>query len=130
FALNNNIYQQEQANIGIQTISGRNTFSVFAFIERQTPLGSAVPDSSNNTSSGINFTWSRSLTPRLNGAASLGYVSTIPNPSQTLTAELGLNYTVNDVTSAFLNYQFVNSDATTNSSYRRNQIGIGVTRSF
>ena len=143
FALSNTVFNQEQVQAGVQTALGRNTFTMFAFIEHRDGLGTPIPvagvpqaSSGSDTSRGVNFTWSRSLTPRLGSSASLGYASTVVSHTKTLTADLGLTYTLSDRFSAVFHYQFINSDnatlssATTNGSYRRNQVEIGLTRSF
>ena len=57
----------------------RNTFGLFGFLERRielgTPVGTAasIGDTGNDTSGGVNLSWSRSLTPRLSSNATVGY---------------------------------------------------------
>lgn len=145
FGLSNNITRQEQARIGMQTHLDPDTYSIFAFVDHQSALGPTIPiggvaqtASGSDTSRGFNFTWGRSLTPRLTSGASLGYASTVASHQKTLTAELSLTYTLNPKLNAVLHYQFINVDsanvaggsATGNASYRRNQVEIALTRSF
>jgi hypothetical protein len=48
-----------------------------------------------------------------------------------LTASLSMTYTLGEKLTAILNYQFINADSSAGgSSYRRNQVEIGLTRSF
>ncbi len=143
FSLSNSISRQEQARIGIQTHLNRDTYGLFGFLDHRSAVGVPIPiagvaqtSSGNDTSRGVNFTWGRSLTPRLSSAAALGYASTVTTHQKTVTADLSLTYTLNDRLNAVLHYQFINVDAPTlssgsiNGSYRRNQVEIGVTRSF
>ncbi len=143
FSLSNSVSREEQARIGIQTHLNSDTYGLFAFLDHRSAVGVPLPiagvaqaSSGNDTSRGVNFTWARSLTPRLSSAAALGYASTVASDQKTVTADLRLTYSLNDRLNAVLDYQFINVDAPTltsgsiNGSYRRNQVEIGVTRSF
>jgi len=124
--------------IGLQTTLDRDTYGVFGFADERTALGTptaatgvAAISSGSDTALGANFNWSRSVTPNLTSAATLGYATARAAHSKTLTADLSLNYTLSATLSAVLHYQFINVDgATVAGSFRRNLLEIGVTRSF
>ena len=64
----------------MQTQLDRNTFGLFGFYERQrelgTPIGAAtIAPQAEDTSRGVSVNWARSLTPRLNSSANLGYAT-------------------------------------------------------
>ena len=85
----------------------------------------------NDTSGGVNLIWSRSLTPRLNSYAALGFTRQTTDDQNTLTASLSLRYILAEQLNAILNYQFINVDSSpVGNSYHRNQVQIGLTRSF
>lgn len=139
----NNIYRHQDARVGLQSLVGRNTFGIFVFADRRSLVGSSTATtaiaqtlSGTDTAMGANFSWGRSLTPRLNGTASLGYAREIAAHQKTLTANLSLAYTLSDKLSAVLSCQFINvesaiaSSATVSGSYTRNQVELGLTRSF
>ncbi len=132
----NTIFRSENARIGIQTSLDRDTFGIFGFVDQRTPVGTptgatgvAATSSVNDTAIGANLYWSRSLTPNLSSAATLGYATA--RQSNTLTADLSLNYTISQNLTGVVHYQFINVDsAIVAGSYRRNLLEIGVTRSF
>jgi uncharacterized protein (PEP-CTERM system associated) len=139
----NNIYRHENARVGVQSTPGRNSFGIFVFADRRSAVGSPIATTSlaqtlsgTDTALGANFSWGRSLTPRLKGTASLGYAREIAAHQKTLTANLSLAYTLNDKLNAVLSYQFINVDSAITSSiivsgsYTRNQVEIGLSRSF
>jgi uncharacterized protein (PEP-CTERM system associated) len=69
--------------------------------------------------------------PRLNSNAQLGYAVQTTSDQKTLTASLGMTYLLGERLSATLLYQFIDVDSAASSgSYRRNQVEIGLTRSF
>jgi len=115
----------------------RNVFGLFSFLEKRTELGTPAGtaansgDTGNDTSGGINLTWSRSLTPRLSSNATVGYARDISSSQKTLTAGLSMAYLLGEKLTASFNYQFIDVDSTTvGGTYRRNQVEIGLTRSF
>ena len=130
------VYKDQNATLGILSSIGRNTFSALAFLDDRTPLGTASTTVSTlangaGTSWGVNLNWSRSLRPNLTGSVSLGYAGQDIGQTKTLNADALLGYAVSERLSATLHYQFINSEShTVNSSYRRNQIEIGVRRFF
>jgi hypothetical protein len=71
------------------------------------------------------------LTPRLNSSAAFGYTNQTTDDQRTLTASLSMTYLLDERLSAIFNYRFIDVDsATVGGSYRRNQVEIGLTRSF
>jgi uncharacterized protein (PEP-CTERM system associated) len=135
-ALSNNVFRFDTARAGVTTELDRNTFGLFAFYERQlqlgTPIGSTTPASAGNqTSRGVSLSWARTLTPRLNSSAILGYATQNLDSQRTLTASFRMTYALGEKLSAILDYQFIDSDSDiAGNSYRRNQVEIGLTRSF
>jgi len=107
-----------------------------AFLDDRTPLGTGSTTVSTlangaGTSWGVNLNWSRSLRPDLTGSVSLGYAGQDVGQTKTLNADAVLAYAMSERLSATLHYQFLNSEShTANSSYRRNQIEIGVRHFF
>ena len=117
----------------------RDTFRVLGFLSQQVLLGGPLPSTvspaaGTDTALGVNFSWSRSLTPQLSSSASLGYAGETAAHQDTVTADCALNYTFSETLTGVLHYQFINVDspptASVTNSYRRNLIEIGVTKSF
>jgi hypothetical protein len=137
-SLTSTAYRNENAQFFIQTMEGRNTFGTVAFVTHRTAVGNptgvtgiAQTLSGNDTAIGANFSWGRSLTPRLSSQASVGYVRQTAGHQNTLTANLSLSYTLSERFRAGLYYQMLNIDtALPNASYYRNQIEIGLTANF
>lgn len=137
FGASNAIFSYRTANAGLQTSFERNSIALFAFLSQQSPLGTPigtaaiVSTTSDSTSGGVNLNWARSLTPRLNSNARVGFTRLTSTDQNTLTAGLSMSYILNEKLTAVLNYQFINVDSSTvGGSYRRNQVEIGLTRSF
>jgi uncharacterized protein (PEP-CTERM system associated) len=137
FALSNAVFNFETARVGLQSHIDRNAFGIFGFFQKRSQLGQPLPAAAGavggggSTSEGINFSWGRSLTPRLNSSATLGYARESANSDKTLTASLSMTYELGERLRAILHYQFINVDsAAVGSSYQRNQVEIGLTRSF
>ncbi len=128
------IFSFQNARAGVQSSQGRNTFGVFGFVDQRTAHGNTTgtpTGSGSNTAIGANFSWGRSLTPRLSGGASLGYAREMTNHQKTLTSSLNLSYVISDRLNATASYQFINVNAAAvNGSYTRNQIEFGVTGHF
>jgi hypothetical protein len=141
--LTNNPYRQHQLNLGVNDAIGLNNYSLYGYFANQqlltptipapaTPLISAPTTSSISAptrSIGVNFTWSRSVRPDLNGYASLGYfnssnvvATTSGTPSGTqnaITAYVGVNYTFAQNLTGSILYSF---------SYQSNGAGGAVGR--
>jgi uncharacterized protein (PEP-CTERM system associated) len=137
FTLTNAVFRYDTARVGLQTRLDRNAFGFFGFFSRRASLGTPVGTAAGsvtaggNTSRGVNFSWVRSLTPRLNSSAVLGYINQTTDDQRTLTASLGMTYLLDERLSAIFNYRFIDVDsAAVGGSYRRNQVEIGLTRSF
>jgi uncharacterized protein (PEP-CTERM system associated) len=135
FALANAVFKQDRARVGLQTRLDRNVLGLFGFLTRRTELGRPVVVNGvipgGGTAKGVNFTWGRSLTPRLNSGAQLGYAIQSSSDQKTLTAGLSVTYILGEKLTANLNYQFINVDSAAGGvSYQRNQVEIGLTRSF
>jgi len=140
--VSNGIFRSTDARMGIQTVVDRDTFGVLALLDHRTELGAASAGSTasaalagTNTSFGANLNWTRSVTPLLTSTATLGYAKEVAGDQKTLTADVSLNYTMNEYLSCILHYQFINVDSGTTSSsvtgsYRRNLIELGIRRSF
>ena len=130
------VYKDQNATLGILSTIGRNSFSAVAFLDDRTPVGAGSTTVSTlangaGTSWGVNLNWSRSLRPNLTGSVSLGYAGQDIGQTKTLNADALLAYAVSERLTATLHYQFIDSESNTvNSSYRRNQIEIGVRRFF
>ena len=98
--LTNNPYRQHLLNFGVTDTIGLNSYSLYGNYANQQSL--TPPISAPTKSIGVNFTWSRSMRPDLNGFASLGafnssnVITTIGgapvSTSNTITAYLGVNY--------------------------------------
>jgi uncharacterized protein (PEP-CTERM system associated) len=135
-ALSNGVFRFDTARAGVTTQLDRNTFGLFGFYQRQrelgTPIGSTAPASTlNTTSAGVSVSWARSLTPDLSSSAVLGYAAQNSENQRTLTASFRMTYALSEKLSAILDYQFIDSDSDiAGNSYRRNQVEIGLTRSF
>jgi uncharacterized protein (PEP-CTERM system associated) len=135
----NNVFLSELFQAGVDTTLDRNSFRLVAFI---TNLTSALPAqanlsataaqlSGNDTTRGVNFTWSRSLTPDLTSYASLGYTTDIAVHNKTLTADLGLNYTISGTLAAHLHYSFLNQKTdVAGAAFKRNLIEVGLNKTF
>jgi uncharacterized protein (PEP-CTERM system associated) len=136
FPLTNAVFKFETASAGLQTRLERNSFGLFGFFQRRSQLGTPLPPAAaaatgSDTSGGVNFSWGRSLTPSLSSSATLGYIVETTDSQKTLTASLSMTYLLSERLSAILQYQFINVDsAAIGGSYRRNQVEIGLTRSF
>ncbi|MGE0258272.1 MAG: TIGR03016 family PEP-CTERM system-associated outer membrane protein [Alphaproteobacteria bacterium] len=137
FSNTNAVTENETAQAGVQTRFERDTLSLYTFIAKESPIGApiGVPLSSvgtlNNTGGGANLIWGRSLTPRLNSYAALGFTRQTNDDQNTLTASWSLQYILGEKLSANFLYQFINVDSSAvGSSYHRNQVQIGLTRSF
>ncbi len=135
FGNSNAVSEYQTAQAGVQTRLERDSVSLFGFLAKRTPLVAPVFISTglavSDTSGGVNLVWSRSLTPRLNSSAALGVARQTSDDQNTLTASLSLQYIVAERLNAILNYQFINVDSSAvGNSYHRNQVQIGLTRSF
>ena len=130
----NAVFEFDTARAGLQTRLDRNTFGLFAFYEKQSPLGepaAGVAAAGGDTGTGVNFNWSRSLTPDLTSHAAIGYATATFGNQKTLTASLSMTYILGEKLTAILNYRFINVDSSAaGNSYQRNQVDIGLTRSF
>jgi len=138
----NNVYRNNTAQVGMQTTLDRDTFGLNAVFDHRDALGSQPVGTSavagTDTTYGINFNWSRSLTPSLTGGATLGFARDIASDQRTLNSDLTFSYTFSDRLSGVLHYQFVNvtgntvalTSGTTAGPYTRNLIEIGLTRNF
>jgi uncharacterized protein (PEP-CTERM system associated) len=139
----NNIYRSKIAQVGIQTGLDRDTFGLIAVYNHRDalgaqPTGTTSVVSGTDTSYGINFNWSRSLTPALTGSATLGYARDVASAQKTLSSDLSFSYAFSDRLSGVLHYQFVNvtgntvafSSGATSGAYTRNLIEIAVARNF
>jgi uncharacterized protein (PEP-CTERM system associated) len=130
------VYEDQYATLGIVSNIGRNTLTALAFLDDRTPLGTGsttVSTLANGAGTwwGVNLNWSRSLRPNLTGYVSLGYAGQDTSQTKTLNADALLAYAMSERLSATLHYQFINSEShTVNSSYRRNQVEIGLRRYF
>ena len=137
FSLNTTVSRYDTGRIGLQTRLDRDTFGALGIYSRRSPLGTPIGTaagtgiSGEDTSIGINLSWSRSLTPLLNSSTSVGYVTQTRDDQKTLTASLSMTYLLGEQLSAILIYRFIDVDsATVGGSYRRNQVEIGLARSF
>ena len=135
----NSIYRTKNGNVSVQTVIDRDTFRVLGFFSQQFLQGALLPSTvspaaGTDTALGANFSWSRSITPRLTSSVSLGYARETAGHQNTLTADCSLNYTFSSTLTGIVHYQFINVDSprtvTFNNSYRRNLIEVGVTKSF
>jgi uncharacterized protein (PEP-CTERM system associated) len=132
------VFLDETAQLGVQTSIGRNSFGLFGFYDHRTPTGTppgltgtAAILSGSDTSLGANFNWSRLLRANLTTSAAFGYARELIGHSRTLNADWQLSYTVSEKLTATLHYQFINvSSNAVLGTYYRNQIEIGITRSF
>jgi uncharacterized protein (PEP-CTERM system associated) len=136
-SLSNAVSRYDRGRVGLQTQLDRDTLSLFGFYTRRRPLGTPIGSAAlvtpvgQETSIGVNLVWGRSVTPRLNSNAALGYATQITTDQKTLTASWVMSYLMADKLTATLQYQFINVDsAVANNSFRRNQVEIGLTRSF
>jgi uncharacterized protein (PEP-CTERM system associated) len=136
-ALTNVVSQFDTARAGLQTQLDRDALSLFGFYMRRSPLG--VPAeiaaldafTGKGTSWGANLGWSRTLSERLISSATLGYALETTTDQKTLTASWTMSYSLSERLNAILLYQFLNVDSgAAGGSYRRNQVEIGLTRSF
>jgi hypothetical protein len=135
FGNSNAVSEYQTAQAGLQTRLERDSLSLYGFLAKRTPLVApifmATGIASSDTSGGVNLIWSRSLTPRLSGSTALGVTRQTNDDQNTLTASLSLQYILSERLNAIFNYQFINVDSSpVASSYHRNQVQIGLTRSF
>ncbi|MGD9614499.1 MAG: TIGR03016 family PEP-CTERM system-associated outer membrane protein [Alphaproteobacteria bacterium] len=137
FSLNTTVSRFDTGRVGLQTRLDRDTLGVFGVYSRRSPLGTPIGTaagtgiSGEDTSFGINFSWTRSMTSRLNSSASLGYTLQTEEDQRTLTGSFRMSYLLSERLRAILIYRFIDVDsASVGNSYRRNQVEIGLTRSF
>jgi uncharacterized protein (PEP-CTERM system associated) len=136
FGLSNAVFNFQTARAGVRTQLDRDVLGLFAFYEKRTQLGRTLgtltsPADATDTSGGVRFSWQRLLTPRLNSNAQLGFARAVQNDQNTLTASWVMTYLLAEKLTAVLQYQFINVDSNVaGNSYRRNQVEIGLTRSF
>jgi hypothetical protein len=130
--------------VAIQTVLDRDTFGLFGLYDEQASVGTApgvaTVASGTETSLGVNFNWTRSLTPEFTSASTLGYDRLITTGQKTFTIDWKLTYIINDKLQAILHYSLINVSGTTantllispltTGNYTTNLIEIGVTRSF
>jgi hypothetical protein len=118
------IYRYQLARIGITSDIGRNSFRIFGFLDHR---GSLINLTANDTSRGILLEWFRSITPRLTGAANLGYATHVLGNEKTATASLNLTYQINDTFNLFTRYEFLSRQGTlVGSSLQRNLVELGL----
>jgi hypothetical protein len=133
-----NVFRNDDVTLGIDTSIGRNTFSLIAFLDDRTALapppgvtGIAAMLAGSSTSWGANLNWNRTLRPNLTSSVSLGYAGLSVGHGTTITADAALNYIVSERLTATLHYQLINvSSNVVNGAFYRNQVEIGVRRSF
>jgi uncharacterized protein (PEP-CTERM system associated) len=136
--LTNVAFRNDNATMGVQTSLGRDTYGLIAFLTRRSSTGAPTAttgvagiSSGNDTAFGANVTWNRSLRADLTSSAALGYAIEEIGHTNTLTADWLLTYIVSERLTASLHYQLINvSTHLANSGYYRNQIEIGVKRTF
>ena len=112
--LTNNVYREHLFNIGITDTIGYNQYSLYGVYVTQQPL--TPPITAETKSIGANFGWNRSIRPDLNGQASLGVYNTtnaisfttgVPvNNTNTITANLGVNYLLSETLVGSVLYTF------------------------
>jgi hypothetical protein len=136
--LTNVAFRNDNAIMGIQTNIGRDTYGFVGFLNRRTSTGAppttngvAGVSSGNDTAFGVNLTWNRLLRADLTSSAALGYAIEDVGHTNTLTGDWLLTYIVSEKLTASLHYQLINvSTHLANTAYYRNQIEIGVRRTF
>jgi hypothetical protein len=123
----NNVYKQHLFSVGVSETIGPNRYAVYGNLASQqalTPPTTTVPTKSY----GINFSWYRDIRPDLTGYASVGYyystnvltstanviTSTPGTNTNTLTANLGVNYLIAETLTGSILYSF---------SYQPNGVG-------
>jgi hypothetical protein len=119
FGIQNQVVRSKNFRANLVTGVGINRWSVFATYERRTTLSSSAPPS---TSVGVNFSWSRDIRPDLTGTLAAGYskvnnltVTTVNNPgtstlinsTDTMTANLSLNYLFNETLTGSVAYNLI-----------------------
>jgi uncharacterized protein (PEP-CTERM system associated) len=135
----NNVVQNEQFQIGADTALDRNSFSLTAFLDHVTAVGPAQAGlsataallSGNDVTRGINFSWSRSLTPDLTSTTAVGYSSDVAAHAKTLTFDFSLSYTISP--SLLWSFRYDLLDQRTNiigASFERNLVEIGLRKTF
>jgi hypothetical protein len=117
--LTNNVYKQHLLSVGISETIGPNRYAVYATAVSQqalTPPTTTAPTKSY----GANFSWYRDIRPDLTGYASVGYynstnvltstanvlTSTPGTSTNTLTANLGVNYLIAENLTGSILYTF------------------------
>ena len=139
-------FKDDNATFSILTTLGRNGFSVSAFLDNRTQLGSTTVTTpwglaGSGSFWGVNLNWSRSLSPKLTSSVSVGYAGGDVGENKTLNGDALLAYSMNERLTATLHYQFINVSSNTTSSsitsssfgigsYHRNQIEVGLRRTF
>jgi uncharacterized protein (PEP-CTERM system associated) len=105
FPLQNNIFRFRTLQAGLTSTLERNTFAVTAFHEEQTSLVGLT--SSNGTSSGGSFQWTREMSPRMSGSLLLGYSSDVGGGSGTANVTARIDYTFTDTLNGTIRYDFI-----------------------
>lgn len=122
------IYRYQLARMGITSDIGRNSFRIFGFLDHRASL---INLTSNDTSRGILLEWFRTITPRLTGAASLGYATHVVGNEKTATAGLDLTYQISDAVTFIARYEFMNCQGTlAGTSLQRNLVELGLRGAF
>src|SRR5260370_28943797 len=77
--LSNSLFRQPLFNAGLTDALPPNYYSLFAFYNEQQQLSTTA--AAPTKSLGVNFGYSRDITPDVSGSASLGFVNSVNSPT-------------------------------------------------
>lgn len=141
----NNVFRLKEGRVAIQTALDRDTLTLMGLYDKRTAFATTTGPSlsgvsGSDTTFGVNFTWSRSVTPALTSYAGLGYSRSVASDQNTFSADWRLTYSLSDNLQASLEYQLINVTGNGGSAsaftgiittnYTRNIVEVGLQRSF
>jgi len=135
FPLQNNVFRFNTLQAGVTSAVGRNTFTLTAYRERQTSLAGVT--SSNGTSTGGSFQWTREMGPRTTGSLFAGYSSNIGSGGGTGNVSAIINYVFTDTLHGSIRYDFIDgnngttfNNGTTGGRYTQNALTLSLVKTF
>jgi len=137
FPLQNNVFRFKTLNGGITSAVGRNTFTLTLYRDEQTSL--AGVNSSNGTSMGGSFGWTREMSERMTGSLFAGYSSNVGGGGGTGNITASINYVFSDTLHGTIRYDFIDGNngtvfTTTNvpntGRYTQNALTLSLVKTF
>jgi len=151
FGIQNDVFRSKSYRINVTTAIGVNRLSLFGTYDQRISLSSLAAPS---TSVGVHFGWSRDIRPDLTGNMAVGYsnvsnltvtvnnnpsTATLINNTNTMTADLSLNYLFNESLTGSVAYNIsyqtgapsiANANAITVGNILTNRLIFALTKTF